>query len=155
MLHYEGEKGFSLPPAELGAKLSDARFLVQCVPGVEEVLRAEPGVAEFRLHPGFSFVRGTLAVTLSVLEAKPGEAVRLRVVGKGIGSGSTVEAALALAPGNPGTHVRWTADVTELSGLLKALPRGLIQASAQKVLTDVWAAVENKLGAEVVPGAGG
>jgi carbon monoxide dehydrogenase subunit G len=145
MLHYEGEKDFPQPPPELWAYLSDARFLANCVPDVEAVTRAEPAVAEFRVRPGLAFVRGTLNALLQVVEAEEAASVRLRVLGKGIGSSSTVEAVLAFAPRDGGSRVHWTADVTQLGGLLKAVPRGLIQAAAQKVIEDLWAAVGARL----------
>jgi carbon monoxide dehydrogenase subunit G len=56
-----------------------------------------------------------------------------------------VEAVLRLTPEGDGTRVAWTADVKSLGGLLKALPQGLLKASAQKVIGDIWAAVEAKL----------
>jgi carbon monoxide dehydrogenase subunit G len=146
MLHYEGETDFPQPPRELWDSLRDARFLVGCVPDVEVVTRAEPAIAEFRVRPGLALVRGTLNTQLQVVEAQEAALVRLRVVGKGIGSSSTVEATLTLAPQDGGSRVHWTADVTQLGGLLKAVPRGLIQAAAQKVIADLWVAVQAKLG---------
>jgi carbon monoxide dehydrogenase subunit G len=145
MLHFEGEKEFAQPAAELWSKLSDARFLVQCVPGLEAVAQAEPGVAQGTLRPGFSFVRGTLEMTLRVAEAVPHSSVRLQVHGKGIGSTSNVETGVTLTPQANGTRLHWTADIKELGGLLKAVPQGLIKASAQKVITDVWSSLEAKL----------
>jgi uncharacterized protein len=145
MLHFEGEKEFRHPVADVWAKLSDARFLVKCVPGVETVVRSEPTEAVWTLRPGLSFVRGTLEITLKVVETVPDSSVNLTVTSKGIGSSSDVEAALRLTPEGDGTRVAWTADVKSLGGLLKALPQGLLKASAQKVIGDIWAAVEAKL----------
>jgi carbon monoxide dehydrogenase subunit G len=145
MLHYEGEKDFPQPPPELWGYLSDARFLARCVPDAEAVTRAEPAIAEFKVRPGLAFVRGTLNALLQVVEAQEAASLRLRVVGKGIGSSSTVDAALVFEPCNGGSRVHWTADITQLDGLLKAVPRGLIQAAAQKVIEDLWAAVAARL----------
>ena len=43
-----------------------------------------------------------------------------------------------------GSRVAWRVDVTELGGLLKAVPQGLIKAAAQKVITDAWTSVDGK-----------
>jgi 2-furoyl-CoA dehydrogenase large subunit len=145
MLHFEGDKEFPQPPGDLWPRLSDARFLVQCIPDVQSVSRAEPQEAVAVLRPGVAFVRGTLELTLRVAEAVPDKSVSLSLHSKGIGSSSTVQAALALTPQGGGTRVHWSADIQELGGLLKAVPRGLIQASAQKVIADVWAGLEAKL----------
>jgi carbon monoxide dehydrogenase subunit G len=145
MVHFEGDKDFPQAPAELWTKLSDARFLVQCIPDVQSMGLAEAATATCVVRPGFSFVRGTLEVALSVAEAVAGTSVRVLARSKGIGSSSMVEAALAFAPEGPGTRVHWTADVRELGGLLKAVPQGLIKAAAQKVIADVWSRVEAQL----------
>jgi carbon monoxide dehydrogenase subunit G len=145
MLHFEGDKDFPQPPADLWAKLSDARFLVQCVPGIDMVKRSEQALAVWTLRPHLAFMHGTLEVTLRVIAATPDRLVQLDIFSKGIGSSARVEAVLDFAAQNPGTRIHWTADVKELTGLLKAIPHGLIQASAQKVIADVWSEVESKL----------
>ena len=150
MVRFEGEKVFPQTPADLWAKLTDARFLAQCIPDVESVQEAEADRAVLVLRPGFSFVRGTLDVTLHVVDAVAPSSARYVVASKGIGSTADVEATIALTPQGTGTHVRWTAEVKTLGGLLKMVPAGLIRGAAQKVVNDAWAAVEAKLSA---PGA--
>jgi carbon monoxide dehydrogenase subunit G len=148
MLHFEGDKDFALSPADLVSKLSDARFLAECLPGSENVVRAEPDVLVVQVRPGFAFLRGVLEITLRVAEVVPATAVRYHVHGKGIGSFNDVVAELHVTPRDVGAHVRWAANITELGGLLKAIPQGLIKASAQKVIGDIWAQVEAKLSSQ-------
>jgi carbon monoxide dehydrogenase subunit G len=145
MLRFEGDKDLPRPPAEVWGKLTDTRFLVGCIPDVETVKEQSAGRAVFVVRPGFAFVRGSLDVVLQVVEAAEPSAARLRAQSKGIGSSSTVEAALALSAQGPGTRVHWTAEVTELGGLLKMVPSGLVQGAAQKVIHDIWASVESRL----------
>lgn len=145
MLHFEGDTDLAQPPHDAWAKLSDARFLVQCVPGVEKVVQAEPGDAKCVLRPGLSFVRGTLEVTAKIVEAVVDEKVRIACHGKGIGSSNDLDLALAFAPKDAGTRIHWIADVKNLSGLLRAVPSGLLQAAAQKVIAQVWDAAKKKL----------
>jgi carbon monoxide dehydrogenase subunit G len=147
MVRFEGEKDFPQPPAELWTKLSDAHFLVQCIPDVESVTEVESDRARFVLRPGFSFVRGTLEATLRVVDAVVPEAVRYLIANKGIGSSADVEATIALVPQGAGTRLRWTAEVKALGGLLKMVPSGLVRGAAQKVIKDTWSAVEAKLNA--------
>lgn len=145
MLHFEGDKVFPQAAADLWGRLSDARFLVQCIPGVESVSQSEPALAVCVLRPGFSFVRGTLEVTLRVAEAVAPSSIRLELHSKGIGTTSDVEANLTFASQERGSRIHWTTEVKQLGGLLKAVPQGLLKASAQKVINDVWASVEAKL----------
>lgn len=146
-LHFEGDQSLPRGPEEVRAKLSDARFLVRCIPDVQSVTRSEPQEAGFVVRPGFAFVRGTLETTLRVLDGTPGQPLRLEVYSKGIGSHSRVAATLTFAPRDNGTLVHWAADIQELGGLLKAVPAGLVRASAQKVIADVWKMVEAELAA--------
>jgi uncharacterized protein len=145
MLHFEGDKELSRGPAELYPKLSDARFLVQCIPGGEVVGEPEADRAVCKVKPALSFVTGSLEVTVLITERVPDSSVRVTLRSKGIGSSSDVEAVLTLAPQDGGTRLHWTADVTRLGGLLKAVPSGLIRGAAQKIITDVWNNVEAKL----------
>jgi carbon monoxide dehydrogenase subunit G len=145
MLRFEGERVFGLAPAELFAKLTDARFLVRCIPDVETVKQADADRAELVLRPGFSFVRGTLEVALEVVDRVAPTSARVLLHSKGIGSSSEVEATLNLAPQDAGTRVAWVAEVKSLGGLLKLVPGGLIRGAAQKVVADAWDAVEAKL----------
>jgi carbon monoxide dehydrogenase subunit G len=147
MVRFEGDRDFARAPDELWTKLTDARFLAQCIPDVVSVTEAEPDHAALTLRPGFAFVRGTLEVTLRVVEAVAPTSARMVLVSKGIGSSSMVEADLALTPRDGGgTRVHWIAEVKELGGLLKLVPQGLIRGAAQKVVGDVWSAIEAKMG---------
>jgi carbon monoxide dehydrogenase subunit G len=152
MVRFEGEKDFPQSPAELWTKLTDARFLVQCIPDVESIAEQEANRAVLVLRPGLSFARGTLDVTLRVVDAVAPTGARYVIVSKGIGSSAEVEATVALAPQGAGTHVRWTAEVKTLGGLLKMVPSGLIRGAAQKVVNDAWSAVEAKLNAPAANG---
>jgi carbon monoxide dehydrogenase subunit G len=145
MLHFEGDRDYSHPPAALWPKLADVRFLAQCVPDAESVSYPEADVAQLVIRPGLAFVRGTLELTMRLSDRVEGSSARLHLATKGIGSSSTVEAAYSLAGHNGGTRLHWTADVTQLGGLLKAVPQGLLKAAAQKVINDAWAALEAKL----------
>ncbi|MGL4553923.1 MAG: SRPBCC family protein [Gemmataceae bacterium] len=138
MLRFQGDRRLPLPPAEAFAKLTDARFLVPCVPDVDAVKVLEPGRAELVLRPGFAFVRGTLEVTMHILDAVAPHAARVELHSKGIGSTSDVSATLAFTPDGDGTAVFWTAEVTKLGGLLKLVPGGLIRGAAEKVINDAW-----------------
>jgi carbon monoxide dehydrogenase subunit G len=145
MLRFEGDKDFTLPPETLFVQLTDPAFLVKCLPDVESVTSVGPDEARLVLRPGFSFVRGTLEMTLRVLQRRAPADARIRMESRGIGTSSVVEATLALAPHGSGTRAHWVGEVKELGGLLKLVPSGLVRGAAQKIIGDVWNAVETKL----------
>lgn len=144
MIHFEGERSFDLPVAQVASALSDAQFLVGSLPDVE-VLETTPDKSVWKMRPGFSFIRTTLENTLTVLERVADTSNHLRISSSGIGATSTVEVKMTFEPKEQGTLVKWTGDITSLTGLLKLVPKGLIQSSAGKVIDETWAAVTKRL----------
>jgi carbon monoxide dehydrogenase subunit G len=145
MLRFEDDRDLVQPLAEVSSKLSDARFLVTCIPDVGSVTTAEADHAVCILRPGFSFVRGTLELTLRLTEVKL-PTIRVLLSSKGIGTTSDVEATLTLQESGTGTRIHWVAEVKNLGGLLKAVPQGLIRGAAEKVIKDAWEGVARRLG---------
>jgi carbon monoxide dehydrogenase subunit G len=145
MIHFEGDKSFPLPPDQVAAKLSDAGYLAGCLPDTE-ISEATPEKAAWKLRPKLAFVTGSLHVEMTRTAHDPGKEVGFRVVAKGIGASSTVVTDLKIAAADGGTKVHWTGELTEVTGLLKMVPKGLLQGAAQKVINDVWEAVGAKLG---------
>ena len=145
MLHFEGERTFSQPPEQLWPKLRDAAFLAQCIPDGSPHEGATRDRAVCTVHPGFAFMRGSLDVTIEVLDGKEPTSIKFTQKSKGIGSSSEVETTVTLAPHEQGTKIHWSADVKSLGGLLKLVPSGLIRGAANKVIEDVWTGVAQKL----------
>lgn len=144
MLRFEGDRDFAQAPADVFARLTDPKFLVECIPDVETIKSLEPASATLVLRPGFAFVRGTLEVVMHIVDVVSPTTARVVLNSKGIGSSADVEATLALTESAGGTRVHWTAEVKSLGGLLKLVPGGLIRGAAEKVINDTWARVVEK-----------
>lgn len=145
MIHFEGRKTFPLPVAEVADKLSDAAFLVHCLPDTE-IVEATADRAVWKLKPKLAFLSGSLTVEMTATARDPGRSVTFRVQANAIGASSTVMTGLTFSPTpEGGTEVHWTGDVIEVTGLLKMVPKGLIQGSAEKVIEGVWSAVSARL----------
>jgi uncharacterized protein len=146
MIHFEGDKSFPLPVAQAADRLSDAGFLANCLPDTQ-VSESTPGKAIWKLKPKLSFITGSLNVEMTRTEHEAGKSVGFKVFAKAIGATSTVLTHLTFAGAEDGgTKVHWTGDLTEVTGLLKIIPKGLIEGSARKVIEDVWEAVATRLG---------
>jgi carbon monoxide dehydrogenase subunit G len=145
MLQLKGDQDFARAPAEVWNRLSDARFLADCLPGIEKIAVAEPDRVQCTLRPGFTFVRGTLNLTLEIVDRVVNTSARLLLHGKGIGSTSEVEVPWTLEPVGAGSRLHWVADIKSLGGLLKAVPQGLIKAGAHQVVSDALDAVNKHL----------
>jgi carbon monoxide dehydrogenase subunit G len=134
MLHLEGEKRFTQPRDRVFARLTDLSFLVQCLPDLHQVKEVKETTAAAVLRPGFSFARGEMQLSIEKLEASPPASARFLLRTKAIGSSTEVETSLSLIDEGTATKVSWSADVKQLGGLLKAVPAGLIQGGAQRVV---------------------
>jgi carbon monoxide dehydrogenase subunit G len=145
MVRFEGDKDFPQQPADLWNKLRDAAFLVDCIPDSSIEGQPERDRAQCTVRPGFTFVRGTLDVTLQIVEAQEPTLLKIQILGKGIGSSSDVDATLNFSPQAQGTRVHWQAEIKSLGGLLKMAPAGLIRGAAQKVIEDVWTCAAQKV----------
>lgn len=145
MQPFEGERIFSLPPEQLWPKLRDAAFLTQCIPDATSHEGGTRDKATATVHPGFSFMRGSLDVTIEVLGGQEPTSIQYSQKSKGIGTSSEVATTLTLTPTEQGTKVQWRSEVKQLGGLLKMVPSGLIRGAAQKVIEDGWKGVAEKL----------
>jgi len=144
MTKFEGDRSFALPMELVGARLSDAAFLLSCLQNVDQVVEATPDKAVWKLRTGFSFLSTTLEVTLTVTERSAGRAA-YEALSRGVGASSRVGAVLHFEAAGTGTLVRYTAEIVERTGFLKVISGGLIQAAAKTVIDDTWKAIEAKL----------
>jgi uncharacterized protein len=144
VIHVEGTETFTLPVDEVYAKLSDAGWLAGCLNDAV-VTEASPDRAVWTVKPKLTFLTGELHTTCVASDKQPGTQVKFRVDTKGIGSASTVEAKLEFAAEGTGTLVRWVGDMTSMTGLLKLAPKGLVEATAKKVIAEAWAEIHKKL----------
>jgi len=139
-MEFSGEEQFTQGREELYAKLVDLEFMSKTFPGLKKVVKLEPKLLVCKLKPGFSFISGTLTNTMELVGENPPESVDVNVHGKGIGASVNVRIEIKMTPDGDGTTLAWLAKVTELGGLLKPVPRPLIEAAASKVVSDTWAA---------------
>ncbi len=145
MIHFEGNQAIPLPLAEVAAKLSDAGFLANCVPDAQ-ISEATADHSVGKIKPKLSFLTGSLTLDATVTAREPGKSVAYKIDTKTIGASSTVETKLEFQDGeNGGTLVHWAGDLVAVTGLLKMVPKGLLEGTAKKVIEDVWAAVAARL----------
>ncbi|AMV23570.1 Carbon monoxide dehydrogenase subunit G (CoxG) [Gemmata sp. SH-PL17] len=145
MIHFEGNQAIPLPPAEVAAKLSDAGFLANCVPDAQ-VSEATADHSVGKIKPKLSFLTGSLTLDATVTARDAGKSVAYKIDTKTMGASSTVETKLEFKDGeNGGTLVHWAGDLVAVTGLLKMVPKGLLEGTAKKVIEDVWAAVAARL----------
>src|SRR5438552_3833246 len=148
MIHFEGDRAFARPFSATCAKLSDAAWLVGCL-SEAKVTEASANRAAWKLKPKLSFLTGSLDTVLEVTGRETGKSASFKIVTRAIGATSTVTATLHFTEGElGGAAIHWVGELVQVTGLLKMVPKGLLQGTAEKVIEDVWAAVTAKLMAE-------
>lgn len=145
MIHFEGDRQVPLPVVAIFPKLSDASWLVASIEDAK-VSEATSNRAAFKLKPKLSFISGSLDAVMDVTARVPNQAATFKVFTKAIAASSTVTATLHFSESaTGGTAIHWTGELVEVTGLLKMVPKGLLQGTAEKVIEDVWTALTAKL----------
>src|SRR5580765_6123896 len=103
MQSFEGERIFALPPEQLWPKLHDAAFLATCIPDGTPHAGGTRDQAVCTVRPGFSFMRGSIDVTITILGGDEPTSLKYSQKSKGIGTTSEVETSLTLTPHESGT----------------------------------------------------
>ncbi len=150
-MKFSGEEEFAMQPAELWRKLIDVPFVARHLPGVKAVELSEPRRAVCKVRPGFSFLSAPLKLTVEIVDEReavderPSHTARMQVRGEGIAASLMVETKLELFGTPNGTKLIWIGEVTQMSGLLKTISRGLLEGAAKKVIADGWANIRREL----------
>jgi carbon monoxide dehydrogenase subunit G len=145
-MQLQGEQLLPLPLAQVWPRLSDLGFLVECIPDSSDAQVLSADRARCVVRPGVSFLRGSIDVDIARTMMKEPSELEFHVASKGIGSGADVTTRLRLDDADAQTRVTWSAEVAKLGGLLKMVPSALLQATAQKVIGDVWQGIAARLG---------
>ena len=137
-MNFAGTEQFDCGHTELWGRITDMAFVSRAIPDIERVERIDNSGFTCRVRPRFSFLTGSLELIFEIIESIPCERLIVRSRGKGIGAAVVVEAHLHLEPASPGTELQWTGVIVEREGLLKPIGQSLIQAAAQRVITNFW-----------------
>ncbi len=144
-LRFGGEEEFDLPAEQLFAHLTDLDRVAKAIPDLVSCRLVDPKNLDCVIRPGFSFLRGTLRLHVTIAELQPPVSVQFRFVARGIGAEIGVESQLHLSPGSTGTRLSWSAAVVELKGLVATLSRSLIAAAAEKQIQATWQRIREQV----------
>jgi carbon monoxide dehydrogenase subunit G len=144
---FSGEQSLPFPPDRVYAALRELEGVAKQMPDVQSVERVDDHTLKLVVRPGFSFLRGTLKVTMQVEEREPGRTLVQTATSQGIGMSMTIRSEISISPAEGGTCAAWRAEVVERKGLVSAVGPSLIKAAANKVLEDGWTALRAALSA--------
>lgn len=135
---FSGVESLPASPQRVYAFLTDPDQMKTVVPDLVSAEKTAPNILKGVVKPGFSFIRGTLKFTMTITEKTPGSEAQVTIFSEAIGAKLTVESTMRVEPDGAGSKVHWTAQVTQLSGLIAAAPGGLIKAAADKTVREGW-----------------
>ncbi len=144
-IEFGGEEPFDVPPERLYALLTDLDAMAATIPDLVSSEKVDERTLKCVVRPGFSFLRGTMRLTIELGDCVPPNSATMRVAAQGIGVGMHVTSQLEIAADDGGSRLKWTARVDERKGLIAAVSPGLITAAADQVIRHAWTAVRKAL----------
>ena len=145
-LEFGGREVLGAPPERVFAVLTDLDGLPRIIPDVQSSARHDENALTCVVRPGFSFLRGTLSLTITAQDMRPPERADMRTVAKGIGTQITIVSKLKIVADGSGSQLNWQAEITELKGLVAAVSTALVKAAADQVIRQTWANMRKELG---------
>jgi hypothetical protein len=144
-LTFGGEETLAAPPERVFDLLTDLDQLAATIPDLVSAEKTDERTLQCVVRPGFSFLRGTLRVTIVLGEIERPVSAAMHVAAKGIGTQIGIESHIRIAADPAGTKLTWTAEVVELKGLVATVGRSLITAAAEQVIRGAWQRIRERL----------
>jgi carbon monoxide dehydrogenase subunit G len=143
---FGGEEHFRAPPVRVYALLTTLDAMTATIPDLVSSERVDERTLRCVVRPGFSFLRGTLKLTIGLGDLQPPERAAMNVTAQGIGVSMRIASDLRIEPDADGSKLSWQARFEEIRGLAAALSPGLLKAAADQVVRHAWTAVRKQLG---------
>ena len=142
---FAGSEDFAAAALRVYAALIDLdpqAPLARSIPELASAEAVDATTLRCVVRPGFSFLRGTIRLTILIAEQNPQERnVAMRVTGSGIGMSLKIECRVTVVETDAGSRIDWQAQVLERKGLIAAVSPSLIRGAAEKVIRDGWDAM--------------
>lgn len=143
---FGGEERFAASPEKLYELLTNLDAMASSIPDLVSAEKVDGRTMKCVVRPRFSFLRGTMRLTITLAEATKPESAAMGVAAQGIGVSMNVLSQLKISPEGSGSRLDWTAKIQELKGLISAVSPGLIKAAADQVIRHAWSQVRKQLG---------
>jgi carbon monoxide dehydrogenase subunit G len=143
---FGGTEHFAASQERLYALLTDLGALAATIPDLVSSEKIDEHTLKCVVRPGFSFLRGTMRLAITLGECQPPERAAMKVDAQGIGLSMSVGSQLAIFGEGAGSRLEWSAWIESRKGLISAVSPGLIKAAADQVIRHAWNQVRKQLG---------
>jgi carbon monoxide dehydrogenase subunit G len=142
---FGGEEVFAAEPARVFAALTDLDALPAQIPDLVSSEKVDDRTLKCVVRPGFSFLRGTMKLTISLSDLKPPESASMHVASQGIGVSMKIDSQLRIDPEGAGSRLHWKATITEMKGLIASVSSALVKAAADQVIRHAWQQARSRI----------
>ena len=150
-LQHTGQEQIAAAPATVWAFITDPQRIGECLPDVEQVKVIDPTHFDAVVRVGVGPVRGRFTMKFALRPDEAARRVTLTVSGGGFGSAVDMTAAADIVPsGGDATLLNWTGEAV-MRGPVAAVGGRVLDAQAQKLISQTFATVRRKLSADRVP----
>ncbi|HUY32941.1 MAG TPA: SRPBCC domain-containing protein [Pirellulales bacterium] len=146
LTEFGGEESFSAAPERLFALLTDLGTLAATIPDLVSSERPDERTLKCVVKPGFSFLRGTLKLSITLADSQPSEWAAMRLDAQGIGVAMQIVSQLRISTEGGGSRLTWSARIERMSGLVATISPALVRAAADQTIRHAWKQVRTKLG---------
>ena len=143
---FGGEEHFAASQERVYALLTDLDAMAGTIPDLVSSEKVDEQTMKCVVRPGFSFMRGTMRLTIHLDDCQPSQQAAMKVDAQGIGVSMSVVSQLTIHAEADGSRLEWTARIEQLKGLISAVSPGLIKAAADQVIRHAWSQVRQQLG---------
>jgi carbon monoxide dehydrogenase subunit G len=143
---FGGTEHFAASPERVYALLTDLDGMAAVIPDAVSTERVGANVLKCVVRPGFSFLRGTMRLSIALADCQAPERASMKVDAQGIGMALGVVSQLAIFGEGEGSRLEWSANIESRKGLIAAVSPNLIKAAADQVIRHAWNQVRKQLG---------
>ena len=146
VLEMGGEENFNASAETLYATLTDIDVMATRIPDLVSSEKIDERTLRCVVRPGFSFLRGTMKLTMAIDPTEPPKNAEMQINAKGIGVTMQVTSSLEVTPNGEGSTLKWTGRVEKMTGLVATISPSLVKAAADQVIRKGWSEIRKQLG---------
>jgi len=143
-LEYNGQEKIPASPDAVWSFITDPNKVGYCLPDVVQVDLKDPTHFDATVRVAVGPVRGNFKLKCELLADAAKRHVDIKVTGGGFGSAVDMTAGADVVPADQATVLDWRG-VAEVRGPVAAVGGRVLDAQAQKLITQTFAQVREKL----------
>ena len=145
-MHYDGSFEVPVSRQKVYEFVMDPAKITSIFPDVQDLKVVDKDNFTLKAKVGISFIRGMMDVKMSIVERSPPGFARMKAKGNGLSSSVELDNTFTIeeSSGGKGALVRWAADA-KIAGLMASVGSRLIDAAAQKYVSEIIGSLKEKL----------